>query len=242
MLEYIPSTIPLIAISSQMDSSSCPLFAKRASSSCILLPTPIPISEIAAFGVPTPTSSTTITLALTDALALAAARRLHSDPQIIFRHNHPGSAIGTDTAITRSRLMRDITTTVQDIPPFMTHLPLEIRRQICESALAPNSTFEDDDSQSPRVKNTNKSGRRTTMVFTCTRIYHEAGTLLYSLNPIHISLNGSSSKMSSSHDPKVLEKEHVFPPRWDAVLSANGEICMPEVTYGDWRKYVSPEK
>ena len=48
--------------------------------------------------------------------------------------------------------------------------------------------------------------------------------------------------MPSSHDPKVLEKEHVFPPRGGAVLSANGEICMPKVTYGDWRKYVSPEK
>ena len=40
----------------------------------------------------------------------------------------------------------------------------------------------------------------------------------------------------------LLEKQHVFPPRGDATLSDNGEVCMPEVTYGDWRKYVSPEK
>lgn len=116
MLEHAPSDLPLIAVTSHTDFSSCPLFAQRPSSSCILLPAPIPISETEAFGVPAPTISTTTALALTDALALAVARRLHPDPQRIFHLHHPGGAIGASKAPTRPQLMCDMAIQVRDIP------------------------------------------------------------------------------------------------------------------------------
>ena len=123
MLRHAPSDLPLIAITSHMDISSCPLFAQRPSSSCMLLPAPVPVSEVEAFGVPAPTISTTTALALTDALALAVARRLHPDPQRIFHLHHPGGAIGAGKASTRPQLMCDIATTVHDIPLVMSQQP-----------------------------------------------------------------------------------------------------------------------
>ena len=116
MLGHAPSEIPLIAVTSHMDFSSCALFAQRPSSNCILLPAPIPVAETEAFGVPAPTISTTTALALTDALALAVARRLHPDPQRVFHLHHPGGAIGASTASIRPQLMCDVATMVRDIP------------------------------------------------------------------------------------------------------------------------------
>ena len=52
------------------------------------------MSEIKSFGVAAPTTSTTVALALTDALAMAVARRLHLDPSAVFQGYHPGGAIG----------------------------------------------------------------------------------------------------------------------------------------------------
>jgi hypothetical protein len=66
----------------------------------ILLPAPIPESEVASFGIAAPTTSTTVAIALGDALALSAADRLHDGaeggmgPREVFRKNHPGGAIG----------------------------------------------------------------------------------------------------------------------------------------------------
>lgn len=116
MLPYIPSDLPLIAVTSYKDSSSCPCFSQRPSSSCILLPAPIPCSEVEAFGVPAPTSSTTTALALTDALTLAVARRLHPDPRGVFHLHHPGGAIGASVARSGPQLMGDIAIQVEDIP------------------------------------------------------------------------------------------------------------------------------
>ena len=116
MLEHAPTDLQLIAVTSHTDFSSCPLFAQRPLSNCILLPASIPITEIEAFGVPAPTISTTTALALSDALALAVARRLHPDPQRIFYLHHPGGAIGTSATSTRPQLMCDLAINVQDIP------------------------------------------------------------------------------------------------------------------------------
>lgn len=116
MLQYIPSDIPTIAVTSYEDASSCPLFAQRAPNSCILLPAPIPRSEVEAFGVPAPTSSTTTALALTDALTLAVARRLHPDPHRVFHLHHPGGAIGASAAQRGPQLMGSIAIKVDAIP------------------------------------------------------------------------------------------------------------------------------
>ena len=74
--------------------STCPLFEFRPPHLSILLPAPIPTSEIESFGVAAPTTSTTVALALTDALAMAVARNLHLDPAAIFQGYHPGGVIG----------------------------------------------------------------------------------------------------------------------------------------------------
>ncbi|KAL8958464.1 MAG: hypothetical protein Q9193_004488 [Seirophora villosa] len=116
MLQHVPPDLPLIAVTSCETLSSCPLFAQRPLDNCIILPAPIPCSEIETFGVPAPTSSTTAALALTDALTLAVARRLHSDPQQVFILHHPGGAIGARMAQTGPQLMADISIKVQEIP------------------------------------------------------------------------------------------------------------------------------
>lgn len=62
------------------------------------LPAPLLITETQSFGMATPTSSTTIMLTLTDALAIASARHLHLDPAAVFQTFHPGGVIGANAA------------------------------------------------------------------------------------------------------------------------------------------------
>lgn len=85
MLPYLPPKLPLIAVTSHTHPSTCTLFDMRPESHSILLPAPIPVSEVQTFGVAAPTTSTTVALALTDALAIAVARRLHHDPSDVFQ-------------------------------------------------------------------------------------------------------------------------------------------------------------
>lgn len=116
MLPYIPSNLPVVAVTSHRDFSSCPLFAHRSYSNCILLPAPIPCSELDAFGTPAPTSSTTTALTLTDALALALARRLHTNPEAVFHKHHPGGAIGASAVLAKPQLMGHIAVQVRNVP------------------------------------------------------------------------------------------------------------------------------
>ena len=101
-MPYLPLQTALIAVTSHMSPSTCPLFESRSARLSILLPAPIPSSEIETFGVAAPTTSTTVALALTDALAMAVARRLHHDPSVVFQSYHPGGAIGLNH---RARVM-----------------------------------------------------------------------------------------------------------------------------------------
>ena len=100
LLPYLPHNLPLIAVTSHTNHSTCTLFQGRPDHRSILLPAPIPNSEAQTFGVAAPTTSTTVAVALTDALALAVARRLHSDPSTVFKGFHPGGAIGGATQVT----------------------------------------------------------------------------------------------------------------------------------------------
>jgi D-arabinose 5-phosphate isomerase GutQ len=100
LISHIPSTIPLILMTSHVNPRTCPLLfhPQRSTSQNFLLPTILHESEIASFGISAPTTSTTITLALGDSLALTIAEALHSSaglstPQV-FAGNHPGGAIG----------------------------------------------------------------------------------------------------------------------------------------------------
>ena len=76
--------------------SLSPIAQERPDS--ILLPTPLQESEEVSFGIAAPTTSTTVTMALGDALAITVASKIHAqdgrDPREVFRSFHPGGAIG----------------------------------------------------------------------------------------------------------------------------------------------------
>jgi len=108
MMPHLPENLPIVLMSSATPASpeqisTLPLFAARHASHPslnILLSTPIPVPEATLFGISAPTVSTTVTLSLGDALAMAAACRLHDDGIMpggvrdVFRRYHPGGAIG----------------------------------------------------------------------------------------------------------------------------------------------------
>lgn len=104
MLPHIPPTVPLIAMTAHTHPSTCPLLSFNSPDMTILLPTPLHIDEETSFGLSAPTSSTTVALALGDALALATAQKLHNSPGMgpaeVFKGYHPGGAIGAAAATT----------------------------------------------------------------------------------------------------------------------------------------------
>ncbi|KAL1957292.1 hypothetical protein VTO42DRAFT_6198 [Malbranchea cinnamomea] len=106
LLPHLPSTVTIIAITAHRDSSTCPLFFNAGTRTTILLPAPVHEREEVSFGLPAPMSSTTVALAIGDALALAAARKLHNQPgrgpAEVFREFHPGGAIGAAFAAAAS--------------------------------------------------------------------------------------------------------------------------------------------
>ena len=90
--------LPMIAVTGQMKPSECALFDHYPLQSCILLPAPIPISEKESFGLPAPTTSTTVAFATLDALALILADVHHPEPAGVFHRYHPGGSIGAHHA------------------------------------------------------------------------------------------------------------------------------------------------
>ncbi|CAI7621890.1 unnamed protein product [Penicillium pancosmium] len=107
LLPHLPATVPVIALTSHMDSSACPLLSLHSPSGMgVLLPAPIHEDEEASLGVSAPTSSTTVALCVGDALAIAVARKLHTapgrGPADVFRSFHPGGAIGAAAAAAAS--------------------------------------------------------------------------------------------------------------------------------------------
>ncbi|GFF85318.1 hypothetical protein CNMCM6936_006914 [Aspergillus lentulus] len=93
LLPHIPSTVPVIAITSHMDVSTCPILSSRPNDKAVLLPAPIHESEETSFGVCTPTTSTTVALSIGDALAIAIAKELYTSPgrrpMHVFKGYHP---------------------------------------------------------------------------------------------------------------------------------------------------------
>jgi len=124
LLPHIQPCIPLIIMTAHLKHSTCLLLShpSRSNSNDILLPTTIHESEISSFGVSAPTTSTTITLALSDSLALAVADELHTAAGLqtpaIFAANHPGGAIGAamQPAVQAVPRMADLATAVSQIP------------------------------------------------------------------------------------------------------------------------------
>lgn len=88
------------------------------------------VDEEAAFGVAAPTSSTTVALVVGDALALAVARCLHTEPgrgpAEVFKAHHPGGAIGAALASSVSTPMSTASSSLLITPPTSVSLaPLD---------------------------------------------------------------------------------------------------------------------
>ena len=124
LLPHIPPTVPVIAITSHVHSSTCPILSFHSSDMAIALPAPIHEDEESSIGVSAPTSSTTVALSLGDALALATAQRLHTTPgrgpAEVFKSFHPGGAIGAATAAAAAATPMSMVSTASSltsIPP-----------------------------------------------------------------------------------------------------------------------------
>jgi hypothetical protein len=93
VLDHIPPSTPVLAISSYTHAKECLLLRER--DNAILLPAPIHEKEEASFGVCAPTTSTTVAIAVGDMLALTLADAVHEEKtKHVFQKNHPGGAIG----------------------------------------------------------------------------------------------------------------------------------------------------
>ncbi|KAL5050709.1 hypothetical protein BDW71DRAFT_172996, partial [Aspergillus fruticulosus] len=103
LLPHIPPTVTIIALTSHLHPSTCPLLSFQPLDKGILLPAPIHEDEETSMGVCAPTSSTTVALSLGDALAIATARKLHTTPgrglAEVFKSFHPGGAIGAASTV-----------------------------------------------------------------------------------------------------------------------------------------------
>ncbi|KAF1941722.1 SIS domain-containing protein [Clathrospora elynae] len=116
LLDHIPSHIPILAITSHTNPSDCPLLDGRPNG--ILLPAPIHELEETSFGVCAPTTSTTVTIAVGDMLALTVAESLHQEEtKSVFRRNHPGGAIG---AKSRRIELKDVEIVVKECSGIVT--------------------------------------------------------------------------------------------------------------------------
>lgn len=112
LLPHVDSALPVIVLTSHAQPTDCELIRKRPGA--ILLPAPIHESETISFGVSAPTTSTTVALALGDALAVVVSQELHTSVSSVFARNHPGGAIGA--SLHRPRTMRDLAVPINEIP------------------------------------------------------------------------------------------------------------------------------
>lgn len=103
LLPHVSSSTALIVLTGRTESSACELVRVRPDA--VLLPSPIPEPEASSFGVSAPTTSTTVALAVGDALAIAAAHELHASVAQVFSRNHPGGAIGASLSRDSERVL-----------------------------------------------------------------------------------------------------------------------------------------
>lgn len=115
LVPHINPQLPLIIVTAHTHPSTCAIIEQRPDA--ILLPSPIHESETDSFGVSAPTTSTTIALALGDALAVAISNEMYSSVAEVFSRNHPGGAIGQATQAVRTK------TTVSDLAVPFSSIP-----------------------------------------------------------------------------------------------------------------------
>ncbi|KAI0431139.1 SIS domain-containing protein [Xylaria sp. FL1042] len=93
LLPHVDPSLPVIVLTAHLQPADCELICHRPGA--ILLPAPIHESETVSFGISAPTTSTTVALALGDALAVVVSQELHASVSSVFARNHPGGAIGS---------------------------------------------------------------------------------------------------------------------------------------------------
>jgi D-arabinose 5-phosphate isomerase GutQ len=112
LLPHFDPSLPLIVMTSHTHPSTCAIIKQRPNA--ILLPAPIHKSETDSFGFNAPTTSTTMALALGDALAVVISNELHINVQAVFSQNHPGGAIGQ--ASQKPAKISDLSLSFLDLP------------------------------------------------------------------------------------------------------------------------------
>ncbi|KAI1462568.1 SIS domain-containing protein [Annulohypoxylon moriforme] len=112
LLPHLDNALSVVVLTSHTRPEACEIIRRRPDA--ILLPAPIHEPETVSFGVSAPTTSTTVALALGDALAVVASRELHVVVPAVFERNHPGGAIGQ--AARKPRLLREIAIPLVEIP------------------------------------------------------------------------------------------------------------------------------
>ncbi|KAF4807441.1 hypotheticall protein [Colletotrichum siamense] len=115
LLPHLDKPSSLIILTGHIRPDTCELIKLRPDT--ILLPAPIHESETASFGVSAPTTSTTVALAVGDALAIAAGQELHPSMSQVFSKNHPGGAIGA--AFRKPQTILDLAVPWTDIPDLV---------------------------------------------------------------------------------------------------------------------------
>lgn len=123
LLPHIDPSLPTIVLTSHTRPETCELIKQRPD--MILLSAPVHESETASFGVSAPTTSTTMAIAVGDALAVVASKELHASVSATFLRNHPGGAIGA--TLTKPQKISDIATPFCEIDSLPCHSILDVR-------------------------------------------------------------------------------------------------------------------
>ncbi|KAI0528164.1 SIS domain-containing protein [Xylaria bambusicola] len=92
LLPHVDASLPVIVLTAHSQPTDCELIRHRPGA--ILLPATIHESETVSFGISAPTTSTTVALAVGDALGIVVSQELHASVSSVFARNHPGGAIG----------------------------------------------------------------------------------------------------------------------------------------------------
>lgn len=115
LLPHVDASLPVIVLTAHSQPADCELIHNRPGA--ILLPATIHESETVSFGISAPTTSTTVALAVGDALGIVVSQELHASVSSVFARNHPGGAIGAAFSSENRKLgtMRDLAIPVEQI-------------------------------------------------------------------------------------------------------------------------------
>lgn len=117
LMPHLDARLPLIVLTGRtMEAEVVKQREGVAANKTILLPAPIHESETVSFGVSAPTTSTTMALAVGDALALTCAQEMNPGAggmAGVFGRNHPGGAIGA--SYRKPQTVKDVMTPFDEI-------------------------------------------------------------------------------------------------------------------------------